>query len=261
MSNGLLHESFENSFYSVELFSTLGTNDEQEDVISCSLGDMCAVLVLCDGMGGMKGGRLAAQTAIRSIQMFTEDEDWTSNPKEFLKRAMERADEEVFFLKDDAGKRLGCGCTLLIALVTGRKIYYGNVGDSRIYFYDGAELRQLSQDHTYGELLKHRLMTGKIDKEEYQKETEDAAALTGYLGLGELKESFVCTKPLLLDRNQVLCLQSDGLYKLVSEEEMKEIICNHVKCLEQVGYELLHRAETNRRLYQDNTSFILLRLK
>lgn len=257
----MAHESLENSFYSIEMFSVLGTNTEQEDAVGCVLGDMSAVLVLCDGMGGMKGGRVSAQAAVQKIKELAEDEDWVAEPQQFIEKAIEIADETVFFLKDDSGKRIGGGCTVLITLVIGRRIYYGNVGDSRIYYFDGDSFRQLSQDHNYGEQLKRRLALNEIDEAEYQREISNAAALTGYLGLGEIKEMYISENPVLLDRNQVFCLQSDGLYKLLNDEEMKEVICNNVKDLEKAGQNLLRKAEENRGQYQDNTSFILLRLK
>jgi len=65
----------------------------------------------------------------------------------------------------------------------------------------------------------------------------------------------------LLDRNHVLCLQSDGLYKLLSEKEMLEIIARNPKDLSRVGEGLLQKADEKKSSYQDNTSIILLRLK
>ena len=259
--NGLIHESLDNSFYSIETFSVLGTNTEQEDVIGYVLNDMSAVLVLCDGMGGMNGGKLSAQTAVREVKELAEKNDWESNPIQFLKKALEIADEEVYYLKNPNGGRVGGGCTVVIALIIGRRIYYANVGDSRIYFWNGEEFKKLTEDHNYGEVLKKKLKSGEIDQVEYDREQERAAALTGFLGLGELKESYVCDTPILMERNQVLCLQSDGLYKLLSEQEMQEIFAGNSKNLERAGEVLLQRAEEHKRKYQDNTSIILLRLK
>ena len=259
--DGLIHESVSNSFYSIEIFSALGTNTEQEDAIGYVMRDMSAVLILCDGMGGMNGGKASAQAAVSKVKELAESEAWETNPLDFLKRVLETADDEVYFLKDENGERIGGGCTIVIAVVVGRRIYYANVGDSRIYYWDGNSFIQLTQDHNYGEVLIRKLQSGEIDNSEYDKEKGRAAALTGFLGLGELKEYFICEAPIMLDRSQVICLQTDGLYKLLAESEMQNIIFSNAKNLEQAGEQLLKRAEEKKRNYQDNTSMILMRLK
>lgn len=260
-SNLNRHYSLENSFYSIEACSIIGTCEKQEDAIECIEKDMSIALILCDGMGGLGNGNVAAERAVSTIKRFISDHEWKSNPQVFLQKAIELADEEVYFLKNSDGKPLMAGCTVLIALVTGRKVYYANVGDSRIYYYDGKYLSQMSQDHNYGEQLERQLKCGDITHEFYEKEQSKAAALTGYLGLGEIKEQYIAEEPILLDRNQVLCLQSDGLYKLVSEEEMLEIIARTPKNLGKIGESLLKKADEKKKSYQDNTSIILLRLK
>jgi len=259
--NANRHYSLENSFYVVEAYSIIGTCDKQEDVFECVEQDMGMVLVLCDGMGGLGNGRVAAEKAVSEIKQFALEQDWKSNPREFLRKAIEIADEEVYFLKNPEGKQLRAGCTVLIALIAGRKVYYANVGDSRIYYYDGNCLSQVTQDHNYGEQLERQLKCGEITREIYEREQSKAAALTGYLGLGEIKERYIAEEPILLDRNHVLCLQSDGLYKLLSEKEMLEIIARNPKDLSRVGEGLLQKADEKKSSYQDNTSIILLRLK
>lgn len=259
--DGMVKKSFENSFYEIELFSVLGTNEAQEDVVACQMNSTSAILVLCDGMGGLKNGRIAAQTAVDEIVNLVQSVEWNMEPIAFMRRAIEIADEKVYFLKDSAGSRLGAGCTVLIALIAGRKVYYANVGDSRIYYYDGNEFIQVSQDHNYGEMLKSNLASGEISMSEYEQELPKAAALTGFLGLGVIKECYIAQEPILLDRGQVLCMQSDGLYKLVDDESMKSVISRNIKDLKQAGEELLDIAESRRKKYQDNTSIILVRLK
>lgn len=259
--DNMYHEGFENSFYSIEAFSVIGTNLVQEDAVGVKLFDTGAVLILCDGIGGMPGGQKAAITAVEAIKKYVAESARIDAPAEFLRKAFELADDSVYFLKDEIGKRIGCGCTVLVALIIGRKIYCGNIGDSRIYYYSGDDFTQVSRDHNYGELIRERFRQGKISESEFNQNMSAAAALTGYLGLGELKEYYISESPIVLDRNHVLCLQSDGLYKLLSDSEMKEIISTYPKDLEKAGCELLLRAEEKKDTYQDNTSFILLRLK
>lgn len=254
-------ENIENAFYSIHLCSILGTSEKQEDVLGCYVGDIGAVLVLCDGMGGMEEGREAAEKAAETILSLAEQENWMETPNAFLRKAIEIADEEVYFLKNKKGEKSRCGTTVIIALVIGRKVYYANVGDSRIYYYGGSSLVQLSKDHNYGEFLKAKLEAGEVTPEIVEKEWSKASGLTGFLGLGAIRECYIAEEPLLLDRNQVLCLESDGLYRLLKDSETEEIIGRNLKDLQQASDQLLFRAEENRKSYQDNTSYILFRLK
>ena len=130
----------ENAFYSIASIQYLGDNERQEDAIGCVLDDMGAVLVLCDGMGGLYRGDLAAQKAVNSVKELMEQYDWKSNQKQFIKEAIIKADADVYELTDEHRERVEGGCTMLIALLLGRELYYANVGDSRIYYFSGQEI-------------------------------------------------------------------------------------------------------------------------
>ncbi len=251
----------ENTFYSIEIAQQLGTNEQQEDAVGCVLGDMSALLILCDGMGGLNRGALAAETAVATIKSLSKKMDWEQNPIEFMSRAIRLADEEVYHLRDENDERIKGGCTLIMALLIGRNLYYANVGDSRIYIYEEKEIRQLTQDHNYGEMLKRRFQQGKISEEELKAEWGRAAALTSYIGMGEIKEAFISSQPIKLNRDSVVLLQSDGLYKLVSDDEIRQIVENNSRDLERVMTKLFEQAYHNKRNYQDNTSVMLLRMK
>lgn len=251
----------ENAFYSIEIAQQLGTNDVQEDVVGYELKDTSALLVLCDGMGGMQRGDLAAKTAVNAIKQLSKQMDWEHNPQEFLRRAIRVADEEVYLLTDEKGERVRGGCTLLVTIAAGRNLYFANVGDSRTYMYKNTELNQMTRDHNYGEVLKRRFRQGKISEQELMAEWSRAAALTSYIGVGEIREEYISSQAFQMDRDSIVLMQSDGLYKLVSEEEMKSILEGSTRNLERAMTRLLEQAYRNKKNYQDNTSVILLRLK
>ena len=176
--NDVLHESISNSFYSIEVFSVLGTNTEQEDAVGYVVKDTSAVLVICDGMGGMNGGRISAQTAVQKVKELAKNEEWESRPLYFIKKALEIADEEVYYLKNNKGERICGGCTIVIGIIIGRRLYYANVGDSRIYYFNGKVLNKITQDHNYGEELKRKLKRGEIGDDEYSLENVNITDLT-----------------------------------------------------------------------------------
>ncbi len=255
------HFSYESSFYSIETYSALGTLEKQEDALACIMKDKSAYLILCDGMGGLEEGRLAADTAIEAIRQLIESSVYESEPLELMRQAICRADEAVSHLTDTLGKKLKSGCTLVFIILQGKYMYWANVGDSRAYFLRDAQMGQITADHNYGELLKRKVQQGILSREEYFRELPRAAALTSYIGIGGVSEACICNQPYELQREDVVFVQSDGVYKLVTEDEMKAILAVNRRNLARAGEELLERAERNRRKYQDNTSLILARMK
>lgn len=209
----------------------------------------------------LRGGDLAAKVAVAEILQLTSEYEWKDNPVEFLKYLLAEANEAVFSLKDEDGRPLLCGCTLVVVLTAGRRLYVANAGDSRAYLIKKDGIYRLTEEHNFSGMLHRAFACGEISREEYAANTAKGAVLTGYLGLEGIKEYFICSGPLLLDRDEVVLLESDGLHKLVSEEEMFRIVRSNVRMLEAAGTELLTCAESMAATYQDNTSILLFRMK
>lgn len=254
-------DSFSNPLYAIEEFSDIGTCDVQEDAVGCLIEGNTAVMVLCDGIGGLERGELASGKAVQTILDCARKYEWKENPQTFLEYLIEEANRAVFELTDEENIPLQGGCTLVLLLTVGRRVYWANVGDSRAYIIKKDGMYRLTEDHNYSEQLKKELRDNRISEEEYEVLKTKGAALTSYLGMGELKERFLCKEPLLLDREEVLLVESDGLYKLLEEEQIRQIVRKNVRCLDVVGEELLVSAKEHVENYQDNTSIILFRMK
>lgn len=254
-------ESFASPLYALEEFSDIGTCDVQEDATGCFIEGNTAVMVLCDGIGGMERGELASRKAVQTIQYFVRNYEWKEKPEAFLRFLVEEANRAVFELTDEENIPLQGGCTLVLLLAVGRKVYWANVGDSRAYIIKKDGIYRLTKDHNYLEQLKKELQENRISEEQYRSLKPKGAALTSYLGMGEMKECYVCKEPLLLDRDEVILMESDGLYKLLDEEQIWQIVRKNVRCLDVAGEELLGKAKEQVRNYQDNTSIILFRMK
>ncbi len=110
---------------------------------------------LADGMGGRKGGEIAAKEAIESLEESIRQlakatdgfENQTILSKEFL-HAIEKANLWVYKMGCDIKPLAGMGTTLACLLWTRRLVYCAHVGDSRIYRLRGKKLDLLTQDHS-----------------------------------------------------------------------------------------------------------------
>lgn len=254
-------ESYSSSLYAIEEFSYIGTCETQEDATGCLIEGNTSVMVLCDGIGGLERGDIAAQTAVQAVLQQAAECEWKEDPVSFIKLLVTKANDAVFDAVDEQGKTIQGGCTIVIALTVGRRLYVANVGDSRVYLIRKDGMEQISIDHNYANQLARQLKAGEIDRNYYNEQIPRGASLTSYLGMGELQECFVTKEPIMLDRDEVVFLESDGLYKLVDEKEIYQNIRNNLRVLDEAGEALYACAEGHRTGYQDNTSIIMFRIK
>ena len=102
-----------------------------------------------------------------------------------------------------------------------------HVGDSRIYLLRQGEIKQLSQDHSYVALL---VNNGEITEEESQTHPDKSVLLKSLgsknpLSNGYVQNLTVTTDKLVLqlENNDTLLLCSDGVWDLVSKQQLQEI--------------------------------------
>lgn len=194
-------------------------NEDRYAVIESQSG---LAWVVCDGMGGATGGELAAQLAIDAIRR-----DLESLPQRLPAQAIKAAVLEanrIIVLRRQNPAFSGMGTTVVAAMFGGREIAIAHAGDSRAYLVRDSAIQQLTTDHTYVQDLVDR---GKINIEEALSHPQ-AHVLTRCIGSEpglevDLQRYWVWD---VADNEpqDLLLLCSDGLYSLVSEGEIANII-------------------------------------
>jgi len=211
-----------------------------------SLDEKGALLVVCDGMGGMNAGEVASNLAVQAIQEQFATENLT--PKimannqtilSFVENAIIVADKKI---KEDGKQNReheGMGSTIVLAWIVGKNLYVGWCGDSRAYRFNSAiGLEQLSCDHSYVQEL---VDAGKLSPE-LAFDHPDSNIITRSLGDSRQKaRPDVKCFPLFNDDIIMLC--SDGLSGVLRDEEMQEIICNHTDSMENCRKALWEESE------------------
>nr|WP_282571880.1 bifunctional protein-serine/threonine kinase/phosphatase [Roseomonas acroporae] len=108
------------------------------------------IAVVADGVGGAKGGRVAAETAVRGFI----DGMLGQSPALGVRRTGARAIEAVNRWIHSKGRTdpalEGMACTLTAAVLRGRRLHILHVGDTRLYRLRDGALQQLTTDHTPG---------------------------------------------------------------------------------------------------------------
>ncbi|MBQ2117779.1 MAG: serine/threonine-protein phosphatase [Clostridia bacterium] len=190
----------------------------QDDFIAKELLPGLALLCVCDGMGGVAGGKEASAIAIRTFYeaiagkaeeyydpekgYFTAD---TEKIMSDLADAAQKANRAVFERAEHQPELQGMGTTLAAALVTRDLLCGINIGDSRVYTCsrDG-DMRQLSRDHSYVQYL---VDLGRISEDEARTD-KNRNIITRAVGVAPGLATDVFTA-VVEDSRVLIC--SDGL--------------------------------------------------
>ncbi len=185
------------------------------------------ILAVSDGVGGAQSGEIASQIATEKLKQYM--------PLGFRLRAAGIGDSfsdiliEIFTKIHDELLRLGysseeysgMGSTLSLCWLTPGWLYYGHIGDSRIYLLpEKGKLNQLTYDHTpVGDLRKKGLITEKDARSHPKKNILNQILGTGYqqlepqvgaVGLKKGDKFLICSDGLI-----------DGLWDSTIEELMR----------------------------------------
>jgi serine/threonine protein phosphatase PrpC len=181
------------------------------------------VYLVADGMGGHARGELASQTVVRVFEEHIES-DLPSTPERILD-AIHSSNDAVHDLSaaDDVGSAVA-GTTLAgVAIVdagqgTGLCWMAFNIGDSRVYTWDGALLTQLSVDHSAVQAMIDAGLLRQEDAENWPERN----VITRAIGLADHADADVWLIP--IDGRQTFLICSDGLSNELSREEMSGIL-------------------------------------
>lgn len=195
--------------------------ENQDDYRAGELPGGAVWALVCDGMGGAKGGREASQGACNVIENFFQEQYaqcGAGQEEPFLKKALLYANRFVFQKAAHEEALAGMGTTAVCALVRGGNVYLCHAGDSRAYLIRDGKLTQLTHDHSYVQEL---VDCGTITEEEAEHHPQKNI-ITKALGVDyRLEPEFTAAK---LKREDRLLLCTDGLTNMVPVEEMEELL-------------------------------------
>ena len=126
--------------------------ENQDDYRAGELNSDAAWGLVCDGMGGARGGREASVSACDVIEHSFHEQYAQCLPgdeEKFLKRALINANRFVFQKASREEELAGMGTTAVCALVRGGNAFICHAGDSRAYLVRDGRLTQLTHDHSY----------------------------------------------------------------------------------------------------------------
>ena len=216
----------ENPFFQMVALSVIGDRAEQQDNFGYILKETEGIVVICDGMGGHDGGRIASDIAVKTfLNSYTKCHS-KSEYINMLIEASKKADKEISALKNVNGDILNAGSTLVSIIIDYKNLIWCSVGDSRAYLIRKGEMVQLTQDHNYHTVLVEKKNAGFLNESQFEIEDVNGEALISFLGIGNLELIDYSQSSLDLQKDDKIIVMSDGLYKLLTDEEIARIIDN-----------------------------------
>lgn len=190
-----------------------------EDYFGTFHGNFGVLLVVCDGMGGHKGGEIASRLSVESIKNYFESLKENYNPQTELLAALSAANATLLDYAKTNPSVNNLGSTAVIALFKQGKLFTANLGDSRIYSVKENKIEQLTKDHS----LVQQMVDSKMISEEDAKTHPKKNVITKSLGTSIAVEPDV-TEPIKFNVSDAFILCTDGLTTHVSDEEILKAV-------------------------------------
>lgn len=178
-----------------------------------------AFTIVCDGMGGVNGGDVASNLAADAIKDYLE-KNLNENENEIIpvmKKAVEAANSIVFSKASEKSEYNGMGTTVVMAVIKDKRMYVAHIGDSRLYYLEGENVAQITEDHSFVQSL---VNSGEITKEQARTHP-NKNIITRSLGVhSNVQPDFNAVD---VNEGGVAVLCSDGLSDYLTEKILLEI--------------------------------------
>jgi serine/threonine protein phosphatase PrpC len=192
----------------VGFHSARGPRPDNEDFAGAVVGGELAeprrdvVAAIADGIGSAKGGRIAAETAVRGFLDGMCELPETTEVQRSAGRVLNALNAWMHSQGQRDANLAGMGCTFTALVLRGRTAHVVHIGDTRAYRLSGDRLSRLTTDHV--------------------REGPAGRTNTLYRALGVAAEMPLeySAQPMALHDRFLLC--SDGLYGSLTDETIAD---------------------------------------
>lgn len=215
------HSNMQYRFHGLTDVGCVRSNNEDALAIDAEHG----IVILADGMGGYNAGEVASHMATEFIQ--AELSHWmgtgpNQHDPQRMSRALEMCADEANLSVLNAAlanpQYAGMGTTLVVGVFHGPYLVLGHIGDSRCYRLRGAELQQLTRDHS---VLQEQVDAGLLTRAQ-AADAPGRNLLTRALGVESATRIEIHVHRVQAGDVYLLC--SDGLSDMVNDRDIAAIL-------------------------------------
>lgn len=243
------------SFFYAETDKGKQRDSNQDRVIAQPLwDDNTALLAAIDGVGGYDGGEVAADVASECIVTYLSSYQNGERPQ-LLKEAIAKANNEIYAQAQTDLKLARMSCVLSVAIADRAKqlVYFGHVGDTRIYRFRAGKIEKLTKDHS---LVGFREEAGELSETEAMNHPQRNEILRslGNAPRSNRDDDYIDIGVGQFLPNDILLLCSDGLSDMLTAQQIISVL-NENEPLETKAKALINAA--NEAGGKDNISVVL----
>ncbi len=220
-----------------------------EDAIGIFEVDGGLLTIVCDGLGGNNAGEIASNLCIDIIYKNFRDSD----EKDYLNKIKDSIETANRNIKEESAKKDsldGMATTAEILFIKDKTVYWGHVGDSRIYNLKNGKLKQLTKDHS---LVQKLIDDGYLTLNQAETHPNKNIIMRA-LGDTESVEIDLSKLKLIPSDKHKFLVCTDGVTNVINNAELE-------KLLQEEKPETISKSITKmieKRGAPDNFSFVLL---
>lgn len=193
--------------------SRIGGRKENQDAAGIKDTALGLLVVVCDGMGGMQGGSVASELAVRTILETVAAADKQDNPSMVLIKAIQSANTAIIEEGNMHPDLTGMGTTVTALLLSPYSAITAHIGDSRIYQLRNGKKVYRTFDHS----MVFEMVRKNVISEEQARLSAQSNVILKALGVMPDVEVEVKELPYLKGDRFVLC--TDGFWGAMPESD------------------------------------------
>ncbi|MBI4558134.1 MAG: serine/threonine-protein phosphatase [Candidatus Hydrogenedentes bacterium] len=195
----------------------------REETPGLRLFENGALLCVADGLGGHTGGEIASKLAVSYLKDMLkepppaprEDTEEDEGPLPLIRDRIKAANDNLHRQNLELVKSgRPMGTTLLAALVTPKKVYVGNVGDSRCYHLRDGEIIARTVDHSW---VDEQVKLGLMSRSEAESDNRRNLVTRS---IGTQPDVEIDSYLWHIVPGDMLLLCSDGLVNMVKDTDL-----------------------------------------
>jgi PPM family protein phosphatase len=234
------------STYAVSL---LGHRDENQDRYKIFYDKVQSQLlvVVADGMGGHRGGSLAAQAIIQAASQCWDNRAQGATIEDWLKNMTAKAHDNVIAV--GKANHLSPKSTFVALYIDHDTATSAHVGDSRVLQFNHKGLIQRTLDHSVAQL---KVFQGKINEQDMAQHPDQSKL---YASIGDEQAPVPEITQWQWQRNNLFVVCSDGYWELYDCDEMAAAV-NTVRSTQDLERAVSGRIKQHEQ--HDNTTAVIV---
>lgn len=175
------------------------------------------IFIVCDGMGGHRGGDVAAKLTIETMQQTLVSIDYEKLVPVLL-ASIEKANQAVYQKGRSDPDLFEMGTTITAAVIQDGHLTVAHVGDSSLFRFRQGQIGKITRDHTLAEKLRQEGLVKAGDAEVSQYKH----VLTRAVGVDPQVDIDLIQVEVLSGDWILLC--TDGLTDMITDQEIAQEI-------------------------------------